>query len=106
MPVGALPVAMIQASFFASLMPTVGVPPLIQTGSVTALQAAIAMSAIAMGTDVEDRVTLQPTACPLPEVCVIMGHHRHRWSAGWTTTIWLCQLRTSSVWADLAKVRR
>jgi len=78
MPIGALPVAMIQTSFFASLMAAVGAAPLIQARLVTALRAAIAMAAVAMGADVEDCVTLQPAARPLPEVCVLMGHRRHR----------------------------
>lgn len=78
MPVVALPIAMIQSSCFALLMPAVGAAPLIQTGLVTTLRAAIAMSAVAMRADVEDCVTMQPATRPLSEVCVVMGHRRHR----------------------------
>ena len=63
MPVGALPVAMIEPSFFASLMSLVGAAALIQTGLVTALRAAIAMPPVAMGADVEDGVTMQQARC-------------------------------------------
>lgn len=82
MSVGALPVAMIQSAFLALLMTAVGAASLILTGLVTALRAAIAMSAIAMRADVKDRVTMQPAARPLPEVCVLMCHRRHRCRRG------------------------
>ena len=95
MPVGALAVAMVQASFFTSLMPAVGAAPLILAGLAAALRAAIPMAAVAMRADIENRVTVQTAARPLPEVRVVMSHRRHRYERGWTTTVWLCQLRTS-----------
>jgi hypothetical protein len=48
MPIGALPVAMIQSAFLALLMSAVGDASLILTGLITTPRAAIAMSAITM----------------------------------------------------------
>ena len=95
MPVAALAVPMVQPSFLTMLMPAVSAPPLILAGLVTALRAAIPMAAVAMRADIENRVTMQTAARPLPEVSVVMGHHGHRCERGWTTAVWLCQLRTS-----------
>ena len=96
MPVGALPVTMVQPPFFTSLMPLIGAAPLIHAGLVPAHGAAIAVPAITMRADVEDRMTMQPAARPLQEVCVAMGHRRHR-SRRVDNSSWLCQVRTSSV---------
>jgi hypothetical protein len=48
-------------------MPAVGGAPLILAGLVTALRAAIPMAAVAMRADIEDGVTVQAAAGPLPE---------------------------------------
>lgn len=83
MPVGALPVAMVEPSFFAALIPVIGSAPLIQPGLQAALRAAVAMPAITVRADVEDDVTMLPAARPLPEVRIVMGHRRHRrWRGG------------------------
>lgn len=66
MPVGALPVTMIEPAFFASLMAPVGGALLFQPGLLPALLAAIAMPAITMRADVEDRVAVQLATRALP----------------------------------------
>ena len=66
-PVIALPVAMIKPSFGALLVTAVGAPSLMDTGSLTALGTAVALSAIAVPADEEHRVTLVTEANSLPE---------------------------------------
>lgn len=61
----ALTVAMIQPAFGALLMPAVGVAALLEPGLLAAIQAAIAVSAIAMLTDQEQRLATR--AQPLPK---------------------------------------
>ena len=56
---------MIQRAFAALLMPTVGVAVLLEPGLLAAIQAAIAVSAIVMLTDQEQRLATQ--ARPLPK---------------------------------------
>ncbi len=83
MPVGALPVAMIEPPFFAPLMPPVGVAPLLKAGLPAALRTAIAMPAVAVRADVENDVAVRPAARPLPEIRVLVSHRRrHRRRAG------------------------
>jgi hypothetical protein len=66
-PVIALPIAMIEPSFGAALVAGVGAPSLVETGSLTACGAAVALSAIAVRADEEHCVTLAIQANPLPE---------------------------------------
>lgn len=67
MPVGPLPVAMIEPAFGATLMPEVGLKTLPAPGVVTASQAAIALSAVAVAAEPEHGVTLLPEANSLPK---------------------------------------
>jgi hypothetical protein len=69
----ALPVAMIEPSFRALLVPPVGTSPLMPAGELAALSAAITMSAIAVRTDKERRVTLCSEANPLPQNCFLVN---------------------------------
>ena len=66
-PVIALPVAMIEPSFGALLVPAVGAPSLAGSGLLTAWGAAVALSAIAVRADEEHCVTLATEANSLPE---------------------------------------
>jgi len=62
-----LPVAMIFPCFRAIPVPAIGNTMLTQAGSLTADEAAIALSAITLGTDKEHRLTFAVQANPLPE---------------------------------------
>lgn len=82
-PVLALPVAMIEPSFFAALVPPIRAAPLMETGLLPALWTAIAMPPITVRADEEDRVAVLPAARPLQEMRIVMGRHRrHRRLAG------------------------
>lgn len=76
----ALPVTMIQPPFVTALMPPIGASTLMTASKqLAALRAAIAMSAITVGADVEDRVALLPAARSLQETRIVMEQHRrHR----------------------------
>jgi hypothetical protein len=69
----ALPVAMIEPPFLALLVPAVGTPPLTPAAKLTALRAAIAVSAITMRADEESRVTLWSEANSLPQNCFVVN---------------------------------
>jgi hypothetical protein len=62
-----LPVAMIKAAFRALLVPGVGHSPLLNTGLLAALDAAIAMAAIAVRANEKHHETLFAQADSLPE---------------------------------------
>jgi hypothetical protein len=82
-PILALPVAMIEPSFFAALVPPVGAAPLMETGLLSALRTAVAMPTITVRADKENRVTVLPAACALQQLRFIMGRQRrHRRPAG------------------------
>jgi len=66
MPVGPLPVAMIEPAFGTYLVTPVGAPPLPQPRVGTAGEAAITLSAVAMETKPEHGVTGMAEANPLP----------------------------------------
>ena len=68
----ALPVAMIEPSFRALLVPPVGTPPLTPAAKLTALRAAIAVSAITVRADEKRRLALWPKANPLPQNCFLV----------------------------------
>jgi hypothetical protein len=72
-PVIALTIAMIEPSLGALLVAAVGAPSLMDTGSLTALGTAVALSAIAVPADEEHRVTLVTEANSLPEYCFAMN---------------------------------
>ena len=67
MPVGPLPVAMIEPAFRAALMPPVGATALPDPCVVTASQAAVALSAVAMEAEPEHGATHFCVANPLPK---------------------------------------
>ena len=74
-----LPVAMIQPPFLTTLMQPIGVSKLTTASQLAALRAAIAMSAVTVGADLEDRVALRPAARSLLETRLVMGQYcRHR----------------------------
>jgi hypothetical protein len=82
-PILSLPVAMIEPAFYTALVPPVGAAPLMETGLPAALRTAIAMSAVTVRADEEDRVTVLPAACALQQLCFVMGRQRrHRRPAG------------------------
>ena len=78
----ALPVAMIEPSFLALLMPAIGTPPLAPASELAALRAAITVSAITVCADKENRVTPMPEAHPLPENCFAMNRRHASSQAG------------------------
>jgi hypothetical protein len=82
-PILALPVAVIEPAFHTALVPPVGTAPLMETGLLPAFRTAIAMPAITVRADKEDRVTVHPAACALQQLRFIMGRQRrHRRPAG------------------------
>ena len=75
MTVIALPVAMIEPSFGTLLVPAIGAAPLTAAGLLAAVEAAVALSAITVGTNEEYGVARAAQANPLPENHFAM--HRH-----------------------------
>jgi hypothetical protein len=71
-----LTITMIELPFGALLVTSIGAPPLLAAGLVAALFAAVAMSAIAMRTDEENRVAALTKANSLPQNRFAMNH-RH-----------------------------
>jgi hypothetical protein len=69
----ALPVAMIEPSFRALLMPPIGTPPLPPARKFAARRAAITVSAITVRADEESYVTLLTQADSLPQNCFVMN---------------------------------
>jgi len=63
----ALPVAMIEPPFRTLLVAFIGAAPLVAACLLAALGAAIAVSAVAVGADVEDRLALQAATGSLQE---------------------------------------
>ena len=78
-----LTIAMIELPFGALLVAFIGAPPLLAAGLVAALFAAVAMSAIAVRADEENRVAALTKANPLPQNRFAMNH-RHASSPGGT----------------------
>lgn len=76
LPVPSLPVAMIEPPFLALLMPPIGTSPLTEAGLLAALGTAIAVPAITVRADEENRVTLVAQANSLPENCFAVNR-RH-----------------------------
>jgi hypothetical protein len=71
-----LPITMIELSFGALLVASIGAPPLLAAGLLAALLAAVAMSPIAVCADKENRVAALTKANPLPQNRFAMNH-RH-----------------------------
>jgi hypothetical protein len=69
----ALAVAMIESSFRTLLVPPVGAPSLTPARKLAALGAAIAVSAITVRADEENRVTLCSKANSLPQNCFVVN---------------------------------
>lgn len=68
---------MIEPAFHASLIVAVGAAPLLQAGLPCAVVTAIAMSAITVGADVEDRLTMLPAAHSLAQYSRMMKCRVH-----------------------------
>ena len=81
-PVLALPVAMIEPSFRAPLVASVGPPALLRAGMLAARDAAIAMSAIAVRAEEEDRLALLTKANPLPQNRFVVNRRHASSQAG------------------------
>ena len=73
---------MIEPAFGALLLAAVGASPLLATGLLAALIAAVAVSAIAVRTDEENRVTALTKANPLPQNRFAMNHRHASSQAG------------------------
>jgi len=81
-PVLALPVAMIEASFRALLVPPVGATPLTPACQFAALGAAITMPAITVRADEKSCVALLAQADSLPQNCFVMSPRHASSQAG------------------------
>ena len=77
-----LTIPMIELSFGALLVAAVGTPPLPAAGLLAARVAAIAVSAIAVRTDEENRVTALTEANSLPQNRFAMNHRHASSRAG------------------------
>jgi len=77
-----LAIAMIELPFGALLVASVGAPPLLPTGLLAALVAAVAVSAVAVRADEENRVAALTKAKPLPQNRFAMNHRHASSQAG------------------------
>jgi hypothetical protein len=75
-PVFPLAIAMIESSLAAPLVAPVGGPPLLASGLLAALGAAVAVSAITVRAEEENRLALLTKANSLPQNRLAMNH-RH-----------------------------
>jgi hypothetical protein len=73
---------MIELPFRALLVASVGVPPLLPAGLLAALIAAVAVSAVAVRADEENRVAALTKANPLPQNRFAMNHRHASSQAG------------------------
>lgn len=79
----ALPVTMIEPPFFTTLVPPIRATKLVTASLLAALRAAIAMAAVTVRAEVEDRVASLPAAGSLQETRLVMSQRRrHRRLAG------------------------
>ena len=76
LPVGPLPVAVIETALPALLVPLVGVPPLLPPRFPPASLAAVFMAAVTMTADPEHRATAGPPAEPPPQGIFAAPHPR------------------------------
>ena len=97
-----LAIAMIELPFGALLVASVGAPPLLPAGLLAALVAAVAVSAVAVRADEENRVAALTKANSLPQNRFAMNHRHASSQADWTTAVVSWQLKTSSVWFYLS----
>jgi hypothetical protein len=77
-----LAIAMIELPFGALLVASVGAPPLLLAGLLAALVAAVAVSAVTVRADEENRVAALTKANPLPQNCFNMNHRHASSQAG------------------------
>ena len=77
-----LAIAMIEPAFAAPLVPPVGGPPLLAPGLLTAWGTAVAVSAITVRADEEDRLAPLTKANPLPQNRFAMNHRHASSQAG------------------------
>jgi hypothetical protein len=77
-----LAIAMIELPFGALLVASVGAPPLLAAGLLTALVAAVAVSAVAVRADEENRVAVWTLANSLPQNRFAMNHRHASSQAG------------------------
>ena len=77
-----LAVAMIELPFGALLVASVGAPPLLPAGLLAALIAAVAVSAVAVRADEENRVAALTKANSLPQNRFAMNHRHASSQAG------------------------
>ena len=94
-----LTIAMVELPFGALLVAFIGAPPLLAAGLVAALFAAVAMAAVTVRADEENRLAALTKAKPLPQNRFAVNHRHASSQAGdWTTAVVSWQVRTSSVW--------
>jgi hypothetical protein len=72
-----LPVAVIESTFQALLMSAVGAPPLMEPRLVPATEAAVALTAITVGTEKKDRAAFPAAANPSPQNGFAVNRHAH-----------------------------
>jgi hypothetical protein len=73
---------MIKLPFGALLVAAVGTSPLLAAGSFAAWVATVAVSAVAVGADEENRVAALTKATPLPQIRFAMNHRHASSQAG------------------------
>jgi hypothetical protein len=81
-PVRPLAIAMIEPSFGTPLVAPVGAPPLLAAGSLAALGAAVAVPAITVRADKENRLAAMTEAKPLPQNRFAVNHRQASSQAG------------------------
>jgi hypothetical protein len=81
-PVRLLAIAMVEPSFRALLVASVGGPPLPEASLFAALGTAVALSAVAVRTDEENRLAALTMAKPLPQNRFAVNHHHASSQAG------------------------
>jgi hypothetical protein len=77
-----LTITMIELPFSALLVASVGAPPLLAAGLLATLVAAVAMSAVAVRADEENRLAALTKANPLPQDRFAMNHRHASSQAG------------------------
>ena len=95
---------MIEPPLLALLMPPVGTSPLTEASLLAARGTAIALSAIAVRADEENRVTMMAQANSLPENYFAVNRRHASSQAALDNREVSWQVRTSSVWFYLTKV--
>jgi len=97
-PVRLLPIAMIEPSFGTPLVASVGGSPLLAAGMFAALGTAVAVPAVTVRADEENRLAALNKANPLPQNRFAVNHRHASSQAGLDNGMVSWQVRTSSVW--------